>query len=289
MVETSDIQAPRATCDEALLAQVLDSFSKVEDARLRQVLQSAIRHLHEFVYEIKPSHEEWRRTLDYLAAVGQACTDKRQEFVLMSDLLGVSTAVDRAGYGAQEGDTPSSVEGPFYVEGSPDIEVGGSIVLDDMPDGEATVMRGIITDGDGNPVADAIVDVWQTAPNRLYAVTDEDQSDLNLRGRIHADSSGYYEFHTIKPVPYSVPTNGPCGAIVRAAGGHGMRAAHIHMRVEAPGYKTLVTQVFPEGDPYLESDTVFGASPALVAAFKPTQHSDGPTLSVDFNIVLMTA
>lgn len=284
MPEKTD--TPTAT-EAAFLTQVLERFDAVEDPRMRQLLQAAIAHLHTYVDETKPSPEELRASLGYLAAVGQACTDKRQEFGLLSDLLGVSTAVDRAGYGAQGVDTPSCAEGPFYVPGSPDIPIGGSIVLDTMVDGEPVVMRGFVRGNDGQAIAGAVVDVWQTAPNRLYAVTDDGQSDFNLRGRMRVDARGFYEFHTVKPVPYSVPTDGPGGVLVRAIGGDGMRPAHTHIRVEAPGYKTLVTQVFPSGDAYLESDPAFGAAPGLIADFKPVASNGVPAYIVDFDFVLL--
>lgn len=275
-----------APLDNELLAEVCAAYERVEDVRLRSLLLAAVRYLHAFAAEVELTREEWMKGLKFLTSVGQACREGRQEFVLLSDLLGFSTAVDRLDYDAATGDTPSSVEGPYFLAGSPEIPVGGTIVVDEMDGAEAAIIRGHVTNRQGVAVRGAVLDIWQTAPNRLYAAADSGQSEFNLRGRQRVDNDGYYEFRTVKPVPYSVPGDGPCGALLAAARGHGMRAAHIHIAVSAPGYKLLVTQICPSGDRYIDSDAAFSIAEALVVDFLPSGDQERGGLVAEFDFVL---
>jgi hydroxyquinol 1,2-dioxygenase len=282
--------ADKAQAAARLLKDVQAAFAKIDDRRLRELVTKAIHSVHVFVAETGLSRNEWDSSLRFLTAVGQACNEKRQEFILLSDLIGLSTAVDSGEYNSEEGDTPSSVEGPFYIEGSPLIEMGGSIIVDEMAGAEVAMVRGQVFDRSGKGIVGAEVDIWQTAPNRLYAATDEAQSEFNLRGRQKTDKEGRYAFQTVKPVPYSVPRDGPCGTLIKASRGHGMRAAHIHVRVSAPGYKTLTTQICPAGDPYIESDVAFSVVAPLVVEFRPSQQAgDDFRLIADFDFVLQAS
>jgi protocatechuate 3,4-dioxygenase beta subunit len=263
---------------ETLLDDVLHAYDAIDDARKKKLLIAAIKHLHAFARDVDLTRDEWMAGIELLTAIGLSCNEKRQEFILLSDLLGVSSLVELQTRKAQGRETPGSVVGPFHLADSPFIPLGGSIDLDHVPGGESAHISGRVIDIDGEPVAGAILDLWQTAPNRLYALQDAKQSEHNLRGKQKTDSEGRFSFITSKPVPYSVPTDGPCGDILNISNRHGMRVAHIHVGIEADGYKPLTTEVFAADDPNLDSDTVFGARTELLMAYR--KNTD-PNLDVD--------
>lgn len=277
--ETATTRSPQAE----LLDEVVASFDACPDPRLREVVQAAVRHLHAFVSEVRPTHEEWRAGIDFLTAVGQMCSDTRQEFVLMSDVLGVSSLVDAIVAGGPEGSTESTVLGPFYVPGSPLRQLGDS-TLENPDPGTPLRVRGRVTDLDGRPLAGAEIDVWQNASNRLYAVQDPNQHPHNLRGRFHADAEGRFEFHAIRPVPYPIPNDGPIGRLLQATGRHPWRAAHVHLLVSAAGHRTLTTHLFDAESRYLDSDAVFGVRDSLVVRLAPDPATGG--LQADFDVRL---
>jgi len=260
--------------DDRLLDDVVRSFAGSSDRRLQEVMEAAVRHVHAFVSEVGPSREEWRVGIDFLTAVGQACSDTRQEFILLSDALGVSSLVETVAFGAAEDATENTVLGPFYVPGSPLREFGDSI-LEDPDDGQPLVVRGRVTDLAGHALPGALVDVWQNASNRLYAVQDPAQNPNNLRGQFVAKDDGRFEFRTIRPVPYSIPNDGPVGRLLKAAGRHPWRPAHVHLMVSSPGHRTLTTHVFDAESPYLDSDAVFGVRDSLVVRFEADGETDG--------------
>lgn len=209
---------------------------------------------------------EWERAIRFLTAIGQISDDKRQEWILVSDTLGVSMLVDAINHRRPGGATENTVLGPFHVSGAPRRQNGASICLDGK--GAPCVVRGRVTDEAGNPVAGAQIDVWQTNDDGFYDVQQPGlQPDMNMRGLFLTDEDGRYEFVTVKPLPYSIPTDGPVGELLNAMGRHAMRPAHIHFIVAAPDHETLVTHIFPEGDPYLESDAVVGVKESLVVPF----------------------
>ncbi len=263
---------------ETLLDDVLHAYDAIDDARKKELLKAAIKHLHAFAREVDLTRDEWMAGIELLTAIGQTCTEERQEFILLSDLLGVSSLVELQTRKARGRETPGSVVGPFHLAGSPFIPLGGSINLDHVPGGESAHISGRVVGIDGEPVAGAILDLWQTAPNMLYALQDEAQSEHNLRGKQKTDSEGRFSFITTKPVPYSVPTDGPCGEILNISNRHGMRVAHIHVGIEVEGYKPLITEIFAADDPNLDSDTVFGARPELLMAYRKNTN---PDLDVD--------
>lgn len=263
---------------DTLLEDVLTAYDKIADERKKELLQAAVKHLFAFVREVDLSRDEWISGIELLTAIGHTCTDERQEFILLSDLLGVSSLVELQTRQAQGAETPGSVVGPFHLDNSPFIPLGGTIDLDRVPGGESVYVSGRVIGIDGEPIADALLDLWQTAPNMLYALQDENQSEHNLRGKQKTDSEGRFAFITAKPVPYSVPTDGPCGEILNISNRHGMRVAHIHVGIEADGYKQLITEIFVADDPNLDSDTVFGARPELLMEYR--KNSD-PNLDVD--------
>ncbi len=254
---------------EQLLEEVLTAYQRVEEPRAKEIILTVIKHVHLAAAECNLTFDEWLQGMEFLKDIGQTCTEDRQEFILLSDLLGLSALVELQDRNPVPPETPGSVVGPLHAEGSPFFPIGGSINLDKVPGGQTAFVSGTVKGVDGEPVAGAVIDIWQTAPNALYAVLDENQSEFNLRGKQKTDEEGRYAFYTVKPVPYTVPRDGPCGKILRASDRHGMRSAHIHMGIEAEGYKTLITEIFTTDDPYLETDTVFGAQKPLQMEYKP--------------------
>jgi protocatechuate 3,4-dioxygenase beta subunit len=273
----------RMTGEERLLSDVVTSFTASPDPRLREIAQAAVRHLHAFVSEVGLTRDEWRAGIDFLTAVGQMCTDTRQEFILLSDVLGVSSLVEMQTFGGADGATENTVLGPFYVADSPLRERGAS-TLENADSGEPLVVRGRVTDLAGAPVAGAVVDVWQNASNRLYAVQDPNQHPHNLRGRFVADADGTFELRAIRPTVYPIPDDGPVGRMLQATGRHPWRAAHVHLIVAAPGYKTLTTHVFDAKSDYLDSDAVFGVRDSLIVEFEPDV--DSGELVAQFDVAL---
>ena len=249
--------------------------------RLHEVMTLLVRHLHAFVRESGLTQDEWRTGIDFLTRTGQMCSDSRQEFILLSDILGVSMLVDAIANKAGEGISDSTVLGPFYAGPQRELDKGESILLREE-DGEPLVMKGRVSDAGGKPIAGAKVEVWQTATNQLYDVQDEDQPHGHLRATFHTDARGDYEFRTIVPVSYPIPEDGPAGQLLRSLGRHPFRPAHVHFMISAPSYRTLVTHLFLAGDPYLESDAVFGVKPSLVV--QPVQRDGLPTVEYDFGL-----
>ena len=247
---------------------VIDRMSACEDARFKEVMAAAVRHLHAFVKEVEPTMDEWMRAIEFLTAVGKTCDDKRQEWILASDTLGVSMLVETLNHRSRDGSTEATVLGPFHVAGAPRLEMGADLRKDAA--GEPCTVSGRVLDAAGRPVAGALLDVWQTNGNGFYDVQQPGvQPEMNLRGRFETGPDGRYRFRTVKPVSYPIPADGPVGAMLGRMGRHAYRPAHIHFIVEAPGFRRLVTHVFAEGDEYLDSDAVFGVKPSLVAPFTP--------------------
>src|SRR6476660_2745165 len=246
-----------------LTRDVIDRMRNAESARLREVMAIVVRHLHAIVREANLTQGEWWRAIDFLTRAGKMCSDSRQEFILLSDILGISMLVDAIDHAGGPGLSESTVLGPFYAGQQRELAAGESILLREE-ESEPLEMRGRVTDSQGRPIVNALVEVWQTAPNQLYDVQDEDQPDGHLRGSFRTDGAGTFRFRTIMPVSYPIPNDGPAGQLLEAMGRHPFRPAHIHFMISAPGYRTLVTHLFFEGDEFLESDAVFGVKPSLV-------------------------
>lgn len=246
-----------------LTRDVIDRMRNAESARLREVMEIVIRHLHAIVREAKLTQGEWWQAIGFLTRAGQMCSENRQELILLSDILGVSMLADAVDHVAGPGISDSTVLGPFYAGHQRELAQGDSILLREEA-GEPLAMNGRVTDPEGKPVEGALIEVWQTAPNQLYDVQDKDQPPGHLRASFRTDSAGAYRFRTILPVSYPIPDDGPAGQLLAAMGRHPFRPAHIHFMISAPGYRTLVTHLFFEGDEYLDSDAVFGVKPSLI-------------------------
>lgn len=267
------------------------------DPRLRKVLESLAGHLHAFVRESRLSHAEWRKAIELLEWAGRITTPERNEFVLLSDVLGVSSLVDMVNSGAEC--TSSSVLGPFHVLGAPEVADGGDLKRE-FP-GDVLLVAGQVRDVRGQPIAGAKVNVWQTAPNGLYASQDPTQDTYSFHAVFTAGSDGRYAFTTVRPVCYTVPTDGPAGELLNATGRHPWRPSHLHFSVTAEGYRHLVTEIFPDDDPYLDQDTVFGVREDLVMTYVPQPAGSFPAgmalsgqveddyLRVEFDLVLAEA
>ncbi len=246
------------------LAEVLSRFDNPGDERLAEIMRCAIRHMHEFVVEVGLTRQEWFAGMRGLADVGRMCDDKRQEFILLSDTLGVSMLVEMINHLAAEGSTEPTVFGPFHVDGAPPRAMGESILVDPMDGDEPLTIRGEVRSLGGGPISGAKLDVWQAAGNGFYDVQDSDQTPLNMRGLYTTGAGGRYEVRTVRPVSYPVPDDGPAGALLHATGRHNWRPAHVHFVVSAPGHKTVITHLFDSESDYLDSDVVFGVRDSLV-------------------------
>lgn len=235
--------------------------------RLRDVMEIVVKHLHAAVKEARITPEEWMAAIQFLTDTGQMCSDWRQEFILLSDVLGVSMLVDAINCKRPEGSTENTVLGPFHVSGAPRYEPGANISLDGK--GEPLLVTGHVYDNDGRPIAGATLDVWQANDDGFYDVQQKAiQPEWNLRGLFTADEKGYFWFRSVKPRFYPIPSDGPVGRLLAQMGRHHFRAAHLHFIVKAPGHDTLVTHIFTPDCPYLPEDAVFGVKDSLVADFQ---------------------
>lgn len=264
-----------------LTDSVIDAMRMAPNVRLREIMAVLVRHLHDVVRETRLTEEEWATAIEFLTATGRMCTDTRQEFILLSDTLGVSMLVDAINHDAGGNATPSTVFGPFYSGIQAELPKGGSI-LKRPESGDPTLVSGRILDSNGAPIEDALIEIWQTAPSGLYDVQDETQPKGHLRGSFRSLADGSYCFETILPVSYPIPDDGPVGRMLGALGRHPNRPAHIHFMISALGFKRLVTHIFIAGDDYLKSDAVFGVKPDLIV--HPTQGSDGLVIDYDFRL-----
>ncbi|MPY55661.1 dioxygenase family protein [Streptomyces spongiae] len=279
---------------ETATAAVVESFQGTKDARLRELMESLTRHLHAFVKDIEPTLDEWEAAIGFLTATGQKCDDTRQEFVLLSDVLGVSMLVETMN-GDEQG-TESTVLGPFHMTESPRRELGDSIDL--LGTGRPCVVSGRVLSPDGTPLAGAELDVWQCTEDGFYDVQQPDvQPPGNGRGLFHTDVEGRYWFRTVVPSHYPIPTDGPVGGLLRATGRHPYRPAHVHFIASAPGHRPVTTHAFVAGSPYVDSDAVFAVKRGLITDFTESQDQQEaerfgvttPFRHATFDIVLATA
>jgi protocatechuate 3,4-dioxygenase beta subunit len=271
-----------------LTAEVVSRLDTTRDERLRTVIQALVRHLHAFAREVSLTEAEWMTGLRFLTETGHKCDDVRQEFILLSDTLGLSSLVDLLDHGSEHpGVTEPTVLGPFYVPDSPWRGYGESMVTWKEATGQSAVVRGRVRSADGTPLAGAVLDLWQTDASGFYAVQQAGtQPADHLRGRYRTGDDGRYEFRTTRPVPYPIPDDGPVGRLLTATGRHPWRAAHIHAIVSAAGHHTVTTHIFDRQSRYLDSDAVFGVKGSLIRDF--VEQPDG-TVLLEHDFVLRPA
>ena len=242
--------------------EALRQMANTENPRLKEVMDAAVRHLHAFAREVNLTPEEWLTGIQFMTAVGQACTPLRQEFILLADVLGLSAVVNALhDKKARELGSQSSLLGPFFRENAPELPLGAQIV--EKPETEI-VVYGQVTSNDGTPLPDALIQIWQTSEHGLYDLQERDGESMDMRGNFRTDADGRYYFRTVRPLGYSIPMDGPVGEMVKLQKRHGFRPSHIHCLIGADGYRELVTALYFGDDPNIDSDTVFGVSQALV-------------------------
>jgi protocatechuate 3,4-dioxygenase beta subunit len=254
----------RVTDENTITEAALDQMSTTKDPRLKEIMDSLVRHLHAFAREVDLKPEEWLEGIKFLSAVGQWCSPIRQEFILLSDTLGLSSLVnsmhDRR---VADGGTTSSLLGPFFRQGAPNFELGQSIATH-QHGGIEIGLYGRITDTEGRGIPNASIEIWQTDESGVYDMQKNAPDDMDMRGVFHSDAHGNYHLRTVRPCGYMIPMDGPVGDMIRAQGRHGYRPAHIHFMIGAPGYRELATALYLATDDHISSDTVFGVRHALV-------------------------
>ncbi len=262
---------------ETVTQVFLDYCGPETPPRLRFLLEHLVRHLHDFVRETGLTHDEWRTAIELLTETGEITDAERNEFVLFSDVLGLSSLVDMIN--SRPDATSSSVLGPFHILGAPELAFGGDLRRDN--DGATVIVSGQVRGADGAPLPGAAIELWQTADNGLYSNQDPSQPEYNLRARLAVNDDGRYAVTTVRPAPYTVPDDGPVGKLLHATGRHPWRPSHLHFIVSAPGHRTLVTELFPHDDPYLDEDAVFGVRDDLIMHYEEQDGSRPPPVGLE--------
>jgi hydroxyquinol 1,2-dioxygenase len=273
--------------EETTSAEVVNArMGPAIDPRFREVMSVLVKHLHAAVKEIEPTHEEWLAAIKFLTDTGHMCTDWRQEFILLSDVLGISMLVDSINNRRPSGATPNTILGPFYVAGAPHYDKGANICLDGK--GEPMQVNGKVVDTEGQVIAGARIEVWQTNDDGYYDVQQRNiQPDWNLRGVFQSSADGSYGFRSVKPRHYPIPDDGPVGKLLAQLGRHPNRAAHMHFIVTAPGFEPVITHIFTPDCPYLPEDAVFGVKQDLIADFRRVDDGVNPAhWAVDWDFTL---
>lgn len=270
MHESNTVSPQQQAREQALVEEVVASFGNADNARMKQLMQALTRHLHAFVREVRLTEQEWNKAIEFLTAAGHITDDKRQEFVLISDVFGTSMQMISINNEAYENATEATVLGPFFTHGSPETPLGGD--LSHGAPGQPCWVEGTVTDTAGNPVPKARIEVWECDESGFYDVQYRDDRTA-ARGHLFTDDQGTYRFWALTPVPYPIPHDGPVGALLDTVGRPHMRAAHLHFQVSAAGKRTLTTHIFVRGDDYLSRDAVFGVKESLIRDF--TQHPAG--------------
>jgi protocatechuate 3,4-dioxygenase beta subunit len=252
---------------------VLATFAAAPDKRTKEVMSSLVRHLHDFARDVQLTPTEWIAAIEFLTRVGQTCSPTRQEFILLSDTMGLSALVNVMNSRAASEATTSSLLGPFFRERAPSFPLGGNIAAGEP--GEVIAMAGRVSDPSGRPIAGASIDIWQTSASGLYDIQGPNPSAMNYRGTFRTDRDGRYHLRSVVPIGYSIPVDGPVGDLMGKLGRHGFRPAHIHFLLGAEGYQELATALYLDGDAHIDSDAVFGVSRSLIVKLLPAA-ADGP-------------
>jgi catechol 1,2-dioxygenase len=268
---------------EQVTQAVLEEMKRTPDARTKEILESMVRHLHAFVWEVKLTEKEFDQAINHVIALGQLTTESHNEVRLIAGTLGVSTLVCLMNNGPNAAtESSANLLGPFWRTDSPRTENGGSLLRSATP-GPALFFKGWVRDQEGRPVAGAEVDVWHASPVGLYESQDPEQAEMNLRGKFTTDANGEFSFRSIKPAGYPIPTNGPVGALLRAQKRHNFRPAHLHFLIYRPGFKTVTSQIYSPDDPHLETDSQFGVTRALVARYELHENEPTPAMGMTGN------
>jgi len=266
-------RSTRPTREDDITAEVLRRVEATPDPRTREIMLSLLKHLHAFIKEVRLTEPEWWKGIDFLTRTGHMCDDRRQEFILLSDTLGVSMVTDLMSNRKPAGATESTVFGPFHRDGAPEMPFGGDIARVDRG-GVTTIISGRVLDLDGKPIAGALLDVWQVSADALYDSQEAELEGMNMRGLFRTDSEGRYQVRTRRPVHYQIPSDGPVGELLRATNRHPWRPAHTHFVISAEGYEAVTTHLFDSIDPYLNEDAVFGVKDSLIVKFEEHQTRD---------------
>ena len=268
---------------EGITRTAISRTSACKNQRLKQIIRSLTRHLHEFAREVQLTPDEWLTGIQFLTDVGHITDERRQEFILLSDTLGLSAVVDAmANSNLESGATDSSLLGPFFREGAPMFEMDADISHNAR--GKKMVMEGRVMNSAGEPLPNALIDTWQSSSDGFYDLQQPNSDEMNFRGRFSTNADGRFRFRSVKPSSYPVPADGPVGKMLRALSRHPYRPAHLHFMIAAPGYNTLTTALYIAGDKYLDSDVVFGAKKSLVARYhhSATNGTSPDTIKFDF-------
>lgn len=254
--------------------------------RNREILVSALKHMHAFMKEVDLSYDEWLGAMEWMRRAGEISSEARNEFILISDILGVEVLADMLDKKPTHGETITTVLGPFYRENPPVLPKGASIIQKDFEGQETVRVSGTIRDTEGNPVPGVTMDVWEDAPNGLYEQQDPDQPEYNLRGRFETDENGQYEFVAIRPVPYPIPYDGAAGELLNYMGHHPWRPGHVHFMIMKDGYKTLISQIYDSTTEYLDNDSVFAVKEDLIGEMQPAPEGADTDLVMTFDFVI---
>lgn len=284
----------RNITEENLTQAVLDR-TNTDNPRVNEIISKLVTHVHAFIRDLEPTEEEWFQAIDFLTRTGQKCDDKRQEYILLSDVLGVSMLVDAINHRGMGSATETTVTGPFHAKALT-MEMGANIARGpEESRALQAVVSGIITDDAGNPIEGVMLDIWQADDIGFYDVQDPNQPEYNLRGIFKTGADGRYWFRTVRPKYYPVPTDGPVGELLDAAGRHPMRPSHIHFMIDAPGYERIITHIFSDDCEYLDSDAVFGVKESLIAPYVPNDSAEeaakygfrSPFVEMNFDFTLI--
>lgn len=290
----SSVATRKQTTEDDITAEVIRRFDATPDPRLRQIMQSLVKHVHMFLKDVQLTEAEWFEGIRFLTETGQMCDDRRQEYILLSDTMGVSMVVDLISHRKPAGATESTVFGPFYRPGADELPAGANMATTDTK-GVPAIISGRVLDPTGAPIAGALLDAWQANSEGFYDSQLPTHDTLQMRGKYRSDADGRFLIRTTRPVAYSIPTDGPVGKMLLATRRHGWRPAHVHFVVSADGYEPVTTHIFDSIDPYLTSDAVFGVKDSLIVPFKEHASPDevasklgiaGPYVTAAFDFVL---
>ena len=272
-----------------LTSQVVQSFRQIDNLRHQSLITGLVQTLHDYVKKVQLTEAEWSQVISFLTKTGQLCHEQRQEYILLSDVLGISMLVDEINHQKQQNQTPSTVFGPFFIDNMPIRDFAASIVMEDTPNSMSLLIKGQVKNAKGESIPQAIINVWQTAENGMYSGQDTAQQIDNLRGVFRSQTDGTYALKSILPVSYQIPSDGTVGQLLNYAKRTFWRPAHIHFKIEATGYQSLVTHLFIDNDDYLKNDAVFGVKkelivqPITVSADKLSQNLYG--INQDFQLI----